>query len=113
MRAEAGPVARLLRAVERGQLAEAEAAARECDVVPLEGALGICILSRLRGDERAERALRRFCAGLISGRPRLTLIHCARIEAADELLGDRPERAVGRIALALRQAGLEGEAAFV
>lgn len=114
MGARASPVARLLRAIERGQLSEAEAAARECEVVPLEGALGICILYKLIDDERFDRASRRFAARLATDHPKLTLTHCARIiEAVDELNGEERKRAMRRIALALRQAGLEGEAGFI
>jgi hypothetical protein len=111
--ADARPYARLCRAIERAQLAQAEAAARECGRVGLEEALGLCVLMARDGDRRFERAALRWIARAIEERGELTLATLSSlVDALGELQGTVPEVARARLALALRSADLAHAARY-
>jgi hypothetical protein len=111
--ADAQPYARLRRAIERGQLSQAEAAARECARVNLEEALGLCVLMARAGDGRFERAALRWIGRVTEERVDLTLSGLAGMaDALAGLQGIAPEVARARLALALRSANLRHAARY-
>jgi hypothetical protein len=111
--ADARPYARLCRAIERGQLTQAEAAARECGRVGLEEALGLCVLMAGDGDRRFERAALRWIGRAIEERRELTLAILGWVvDALGELQGTAPELARARLALVLRSADLPHAARY-
>jgi hypothetical protein len=72
---------RLLRAIERRSLAQAEAAARELEKLRLEDALGLTLLMLAERDARFERAATRWLGRLLLEYPAVGL------EIASELAG--------------------------
>jgi hypothetical protein len=111
--ADARPYARLCRAIERAQLAQADAAARDCEQVGLAEALGLCILMARDGDPRFERAVVRWIARVSEEHQGLTLMALdGLVHALRELQGTAPEVARARLALALRSADLPRAAQY-
>lgn len=103
---------RLVRAIERGQLTAAEAAARECKQVGLAEALGICLLMARDGDPRFERGAVRWLSRLLDDEPAIGPERAADLaRALADLAGVAPDVARARLALVLRACGLEREAA--
>lgn len=107
MGADSKPYARLSRALKAGQLPQAEAAARDMAMVPLEVALRMVLLMIEKQDPRWERAAVKWLGRALAARPSIGLQHAA--EAADAmagLAGVMPEVNRARLSLLLRNAGL-------
>lgn len=104
---DARPYARLVRALERMQLPQAESAARECEVVPLGDALGLCVLMAIAGEDRFERASTHWLRRLLNETAPLHLNQLAVVvEALQALPGARADLAVTQMESGLRSAGL-------
>lgn len=106
MRATASPLARLRRALERGSLIQAEAAARELGRIELGDALGLVLLLLDKHDPRFERSAIRWLGRLLMEHPRIGF------EATDDALGalrwlggPYSDVARSRLALLLRRVG--------
>ena len=113
VRASSTPHARLLRAIDRGNLQLVRLAAVECERIDLETALRILLLLERAEPVTYERAAVRWAGRLLQERPQLGFAGGAGVlDGLDGLSG--PDRAVAasRLALALRRLG-EPRAAIV
>jgi hypothetical protein len=106
MRSTASPLARLRRAIERGSLIQAEAAARELGRIDVGDALGLVLLLLEKHDPRFERAAIRWLGRLLVEYPEIGF------EAAGDALGSLrwlrgpyKDVARARLALLLRRVG--------
>ncbi|MCD6016643.1 MAG: hypothetical protein K0R88_2727 [Solirubrobacterales bacterium] len=104
--------ARLRRALDAGQLREAERAARELDRVSLEDALRLVLLLLTAHDYRYEPAAVKWLGRILSEQPRLFgLRGVAEIATCLEALdGASANVARSQLAVLLRHAGLEDSA---
>ena len=114
MNADTSPSARLNRAFERGSLAQAEAAARELRTLSAEDALRLLLLLIAEQDSRYERAAVRWLGRVLVGSPHVGLeLAQEAAEALGGLVGASPDVARSRLALFLRNAGLDQAAVVV
>ena len=114
MRATASPNARLVRALERRSLAQAEEAARELAVVDPEHALALILLMLNEHDSRWERSAVRWVGQWLADRPATGLELAADlIGAFADLDGASPDVARARVAFVLRSAGGDGPASVL
>ena len=110
----ASPLARLRRALERGSLLQAEAAARELGRIDDEDALALLLLLRREGDARYERAALRWLGRFLAGHPGIGFeLAGDLLDGLAELDGPNSDVARSRVALAVRAAGLERAADHV
>jgi hypothetical protein len=105
--ADTSPHARLQRALERGSLVQAEAAAREMPKLPLTDSLRLVMLMMSERDARYERAAVRWWGQVLIEQPELGLeLASEGADALRELDGASPNVARSRLAMVLRNAGL-------
>jgi len=108
------PLPRFRRAVARGSLLQAEAAARELGRIELDDALRLLLLLLRDNDPRFERAALRFMGRVLAERPAMTFeLADTLLDGLSELNGVSPDVARSRVALALRAAGLDEAAAYI
>jgi hypothetical protein len=106
MAAGASPYALLRRALERGSLFQAEAAARECKHVRLDDSLALLRLYAREGHPRFDAAAVRWLGRLMAEHPSMGLDRASlALDAVRGLAGESPEVARSRLALLLRQIG--------
>jgi hypothetical protein len=109
--AGASPYALLQRALERGSLFQAEAAARECKHVRLDDSLALVCLYAKAAHPRFDAAAVRWLGRLMADHPAMGL--AAATDALDAVRGlarASPEVARARLALILSQIGEEKSA---
>ena len=106
MRAAASHLALLRRALERGSLIQAEAAARECGRIDLDDALRFVLLLLRERDARYERAALRWLGRVLVDNPGIGF-EGARdaVRALEAFGGPDADVARARLALVLRGAG--------
>jgi hypothetical protein len=106
--ADSSPYARLRRALDRGSLIQAEAAARECKTLGPEDSLRLLMLLLHERDDRYERAAVRWLGKLLAERPHIGLEKAEEAAGAlADLAGVMPEVARSRLAFLLRHIGLD------
>jgi hypothetical protein len=107
----ASPYIVLRRALERGSLFQAEAAARECAHVRLDDSLALLRLYAQEGHPRFDTAAVRWLGRLMAEHPGMGLDRAMlALDAIRGLAGVSPEVARSRLALILREIGEEKSA---
>src|SRR4051794_38596319 len=111
MRSEAAPYARLIRAIQRRKLAQAEAAARELPRIDPEHALALVMLMGAERDVRYEPAMVRWLGQWLAAHPQIGLeLGIELAGALADLTGAAPDVARARAALLIRSSGDKGSA---
>lgn len=106
MGADAAPLARLRRALDRGSLVRAEAAAHECADLDCTDALALSLLMLRERDDRFQAAATRWLGRLLVAHPSVGLESAGEAaQALRELSGPYENVARARLALILRRVG--------
>lgn len=109
--AGASPYTVLRRALDRGSLFQAEAAARECGQIRLDDSLALLRLYAKEAHPRFDAAAVRWLGRLMADHPAMGLDRATlALDAVRGLAGASPEVARSRLALILRQIGEEKSA---
>jgi len=106
MSAGASPYALLRRALDRGSLFQAEAAARDCKHVRIDDSLALLCLYANEAHPRFDAAAVRWLGRLMAEHPSMGLDRASlALDAVRGLAGVSPEVARSRLALILRDIG--------
>jgi hypothetical protein len=111
MGADASPLPRFRRAIERRSLLQAEAAARELGRLGSADSLALTMLLLHQRDARSERAATRWLGRLIATEPTIGLELTGELaDAFADLTGASPDVARARAAVLLRSVGKDESA---